>query len=493
MRSVSVLLASEVFSIKCVDNPHVSKSGSERENWYRASWIALILLFGLALFVRLLNLDTDVNSDEAYYYYLTVFPEKYLILHRNHPFLLYVLYHPFAGSLVSFRLVNVLVGSVIPILVYVLLGSYGLSSKMRILGGAAAAINPTLVKFSWIVYLDTLATTLLLLGLLSYKKERWLTTGIALGLSVLTKEYALLAALIIILGSWFRYHSPKTTLLSGFGVGATTLVFLYILFPLGGMTNLTNNVAFGQSINSYVTFALLIMIIVGTVAVLIGLREEGLIVIAYAAFIIGGGFNAGWYLVLPLPFLIISILVSLDRLLGKLKLPTTSGTSIFRFRWFTEGVRIMLVLVFLFSVSNPIAAYNQSQSWHYHGLRDVTTFLTNQYQNRRITLIDCFWAYSLYPFGTHYSVKHEDYTGDSHSLEYYEGHVLETGLAVFCNTNVNMSIRNSLLYTFRNSIVYSQEGYTVLALRPSDPLTTSDPCKWPNACEGFCPQTEGVQ
>jgi len=459
----------------------VSESGSEGGYWDWTSWSALILLFGLALLVRLWNLDTDVNSDEAYYYYLTLFPEKYVILHRNHPFLLYVLYHPLAASLVSFRLVNVFVGSMIPILVYVLLGSYGLSSRIRVLGGAAAAINPTLIKFSWIVYLDTLATTLLLLGFLSYKRGHWLATGIALGLSVLTKEYASLAALIIVLGSWFRFHSPRRTLLSGFGVGVAMVVFLYILFPLGGMANLMSGVAFGQSINPYEVFGLLLMIVVGAVAVLMGLKEEGLIVIVYSVFILGGGFNMGWYLVLPFPFLILSILVSFDRLLGKLNLPITSATSIFRFRWFTDGMRIMLVLVFLFCVSNPVAAYSQSQAWHYQGLRDVTTFLTNQYSGREITVIDCFWAYSLYPFGTLYSVKHEDFTGDSRSLEYYEGHILETGLAVLCSTDVNMSLRNSLLYTFRNFIVYSQQGYTVLALPPSDPLTTSDSCKWLSA------------
>ena len=471
-------------SIKCVNNPHVSESGSEGGNWQRTS-SALILLFGLALLVRLCNLDTDVNSDEAYYYYLTVFPEKYVILHRNHPFLLYVLYHPFAASLVSFRLVDVVVGSLIPILVYVLLGLYRLSSRMRILGGAAAAINPVLIKFSWIVYLDTLATTLLLLGFLSYKRRQWLATGIALGLSVLTKESVLLAALIIILGSWFRFRSPRTTLLSGFGVGVAMVVFLYILFPLGGMAYLMSGVAFGQSINPYEVFGLLLMIVAGMVAVLIGLTEEGLIVMVYAVFILGGGFNMGWYLVLPLPFLILSILVSFDRLFGKLKLLIPSATPIFRFRWFTDGMRIVLVLVFLFSVSNPVATYSQSQAWHYHGLSDVTAFLTTHYPNREITLIDCFWAYALYPFGTVYSVKHEDFTGDSLSPEYYEGHILETGLAVFCNTNVNMSLRDSLLYTFRNFIVYSQQGYTVLALPPSEPITTSSSCKWLNAYERF--------
>jgi len=43
-----------------------------------------------------------------------------------------------------------------------------------------------------------------------------------------------------------------------------------------------------------------------------------------------------------------------------------------------------------------------------------------------------------------------------------------------------MSLRNSLLYTFRNFIVYSPEGYTVLALDPGEPLTTSDSYKWLN-------------
>ena len=465
--------------------PHVSESGSAEGNSQDVSWPVLIFLFGFAFLLRSLNLDTDVNSDEAYYYYLTVFPEKYLTLHRNHPFLLYVLYHPFAISLVSFRLVNVFVGSVIPILVYLLLGSYRLSCRMRILGGVAAAINPTLIKFTWIVYLDTLATTLLLLGFLSYKRERWLATGIALGLSVLTKESALLAALIIILGSWFRFHSPRTTLLSGFGVGAATLVFLYILFPMSGMANLMSGVAFGQSIIPSEVFGLLLMVGVGMVAVLIGLREEGLIVIGYAVFILGGGFNMGWYLVLPFPFLILAILVSSDRLLGKLKMPIASSTSIFRYRWLTNGIRIALVLVFLFSVSNPIATYTQSQTWHFHGLSDVTTFLSNQYPNRQITVVDCFWAYALYPFGTLYSVKHQDFTGDSHSLEYYEGHIIETGLAVLCNTNVNLSLRNSLLHTFRNYIVYSQQGYTVLALPNTQPVTASDSYKWPNVYEGF--------
>jgi len=145
----------------------------------------------------------------------------------------------------------------------------------------------------------------------------------------------------------------------------------------------------------------------------------------------------------------------------------------------------MLVLLLLVFVSNPVAAYVQSEAWHYHGLRDVTTFLTNQYPRGQMTVIDCFWAYSLYPFGTLYSVQHEDFTGDGHSLQYYQDHILETGLAVFCNTDVNMSLRTSLLYTFRNFIVYSREGYTVLALRSGEPLTLSDSCERLNAYEAF--------
>jgi uncharacterized membrane protein len=269
------------------------------------------LLFGLSLFFRVWNLDSDVFSDEAYYYYLTMFPEKYFSLHRNHPFLLYIVYHPFSQDLVTFRFVNILVGSLVPVLVYVLLASYNVRINLRIAGGVAAAINVILVRFSGIVFLDMLAVALLLLGCVFLRRGLWAFSGLTFGLSALVKEYALIAALILVAGVWFRTRSAKLTALCASSVGVAAVILAYIMFPMGGVNELIEGVARGQAIDQSEAIYLMLFALAGLTALFLRLYEESLIVIGYATVVLAGGFNLEWYLILPMPFLILCVVAFL--------------------------------------------------------------------------------------------------------------------------------------------------------------------------------------
>jgi hypothetical protein len=204
----------------------------------------------------------------------------------------------------------------------------------------------------------------------------------------------------------------------------------------------------------------------GLTALFLRLYEESLIVIGYATVVLAGGFNLEWYLILPMPFLILCVVAVFDRVFAKLKHDTPSDTVLRHFAVrFRRPFVGMLVLFCLLTVSNPFATYSHLTDWHQHSLQGVTRFVQEEYPGGEITLIDCFWAYGLYPFGTAYSVSHHDFTGATgFDAGYFEHHVYETRLGVVCPGSQN-AIRDSLLQRFSDFIVYNQEDFIVIAMR----------------------------
>jgi hypothetical protein len=100
-----------------------------------------------------------------------------------------------------------------------------------------------------------------------------------------------------------------------------------------------------------------------------------------------------------------------------------------------------------------------------HQLQDVTQFLTQKYMGRNMVMIDCFWGYSLYPFGTRLKVVHETYTGYNHTVKYYSILINETRLAVIGTIGeleVNYKIRRSLFQSYANNIVFNNTDYIVI-------------------------------
>jgi hypothetical protein len=420
-------------------------------------------------------LDADPAGDEGYYYYLTMFPAKYITLHRNHPPLLYLAYHFFAWNFTVFRLVNVFVGSLIPVLVYLLLDSYGIRKDLRILGGVVAATNVILVKYSGIVLLDTLSVAFLLAGLISYRKKNWSLVGLMLGFAVLTKEYTVLAALPILVGSWFRYRSIKITVQCASGVIFGLGLFCYILFPMKGILGLLGNVAHAAPLSGPWNIVLFLSILPALVVMRKGFYEDGFILVLYAFFIFFWGTNLDWYLVLPIPLIIAFAVIALAWISHNSdsaeKRQSSTGPAANSLSRRTLGVILILYLVVL---SSPLQTYHYIQTWHAHGLRDVTNFLREHYPGGAITLEDCFWADEFYPFGLQYVQIYEDYPSSKagFNLTHYESHILDTGLAVFCsNPGAAGELRDMLLNRFQNFTVYSKNNFIVIAL-PNRETTT---------------------
>jgi len=457
-----------------------SKHGSKREpdEWrfgcvnvsrFRSfsKLVPAALLFALSLLLRIWNLDADVLDDEGYYYYLTLFPEKYLNLHRNHPPMLYLIYHPFAYNLTILRLINGLVGSLIPVLVYFLLDAHKVQKELRIIGGVVAATNIILVKYSGIVFLDTLSVAFLLLSLIFYGKRHWGLVGLTTALAILTKEYSALAVMPIVLCSWLRYRSLKITIKCGSGLILGLGVVYYVLFPMKGVLDLVGGVAHADPLTSIWNVLLFFAVIPAVVVLFKGLYEEGLIVISFASFMFLWSTNLDWYLVLPIPLIIVVVIRTFELISARL----SSLKKDSRFFLSTRGVARrslgLILMLYLIILASPFDTYAYLQNWHPHGLQHVVGFLREQYPDGAITLVDCFWAYEFYPFGVEYVPLHKDYTSAAgeFNLTYYESHILETGLAVFCYTQRPQGgLRDQLLATFHDNIVYSKDNFIVVAL-----------------------------
>jgi len=99
-------------------------------------------------------------------------------------------------SLVPFRLFNSVTGSISVVLIY-LLGRRFFDDRMGLLAGVTSALSPVLWEVDTSGMLDPMGITLLLLGLLLYKKRNYLT-GLVLGLASLVHiEYWFLSLAVI--------------------------------------------------------------------------------------------------------------------------------------------------------------------------------------------------------------------------------------------------------------------------------------------------------
>ena len=252
-----------------------------------------IAIFFLSLWLRTRNLDADVYGDEAYYYYLCMYPERYLTLYRNHPPLTYLVYHAAAESVQATRILNATIGASIPVVVYVYLK--GSKSSVRVLASILAATATVLVRYSGLVFPDTFSSFLFLVGLLLYEKRRWLPASGLLGLSALAKEYAVLGAAILICISYFRYRSLRIAVLLGFGLALAGPVLYYFMFHLGGSYFLLF-VAHDDPLRSIWNLFLFLSLLAILLAGLLGHLEEFVISSAYAVFIVFGVFGLIYYL-----------------------------------------------------------------------------------------------------------------------------------------------------------------------------------------------------
>jgi hypothetical protein len=426
--------------------------------------IVTIVIFAASFLLRVLTLDSDLYGDEAYYYYLSLFPAKYVTLHRNHPPLLYLLYYPFAASVTTFRLINILVGSLVPVVIYFILRTYQIREEYCILGAGIIVFQYLFVRYSAIVFLDMLSVFFILLGYLFYRKKQFLLCGISLGLSCFTKEYALFAASILIIFSLIRHRSIRTTLLCASGTIFSAIAIYIIMFPLGGIVDLTSavehtsilanvNMIFLYLCISYIPFLLIVL--------WHGHYEETLIPIAYTIFIFFFSVTSNWYLIMPLAFLVISLVLAINYIYPKAS--SLKWTSIHINK--TRAFAFIYLLLLLLATIQISATCNFITTNHSHELQDTAQFVINHYSGHKLVSIDCFWATSLYPFGIKLNVTHYENTVNNQSVLYYRELINDTGLAVIAKEGGNSTIKSNLLQFYSKYIVEENSEYVVIEVK----------------------------
>jgi len=421
--------------------------------------IIIIVIFAASFLLRVLTLDNDLYGDEAYYYYLSLLPEKYGVLHRNHPPLLYLLYHPFTASVTTFRLINILVGSLVPIIIYLILRTYKIREEYRILGAGIIVFHSLFVKYSTVVFLDMLSVFFIMLSYLFYRKKQFLLCGLSLGSSCLVKEYALLAASVLVICSLIRYRSIRTTLLCASGTIVSFIAIYIVMFQLGGMAELT-----GAVVHAPIPIGVDILFLYVSLPFLLillrrGYYEEFLIPVVYMLFFIFFMVASEWYPILPFAFLVISLMLALNYIYTNASLLKwidirLNKTRAFAFLYLLLLVSVQIAATGVFIVTN-----------HSHELQDTAQFVTEHYSGRKLTLIDCFWSYSLYPFGTKLNVTHNDYTGYNNPVVYYRGIINDTRLAVIAKEGGNFTIKSNLLQFYSGFKVKENSKYVVVEVK----------------------------
>jgi len=391
-------------------------------------------------------------------------PEKYLTLHRNHPPLMYLLYSSFSHSLWTVRVLNAVIGATIPVLVYLCLDDCRRS--VRIIAGTLAAISTVLVQYSGIIFLDTLSSTLFVLGIVLYRRSRWLLAGCAMGLSILAKEYAILGAAILIALSYLKYRSTKRTVLLGLGFALAMPIVLYFLFYLGGSFFFLM-VAHDDPLNSVWNLFLFLSVPLALISSRPSRYEECLVMTGYAAFITWWRTNLDWYLVLPFPLMIVCLASSLDYAL----IPT-QRVVMRLFRWQLPKPETRLVSsCFLIALAGTLAFTNiwytaeHIIEYHPHELQGLSEFLSKEeYFGRQVTLVECAWPYTFYPFG-HLTVVYCDYPVSDYDEEISVCHIRQTRLAIIGDPPSGQRKRvDALLHFFRDAVVHSSGAYYVISL-----------------------------
>ena len=214
-------------------------------------WPFLAFLFVLSLWPRLHQLHSQVYGDESLYYYLSytlgLAPASVAHLEKlwTHlavrPFL-YLFFFPWAHmGFTAFRCANIVVGSSIPCLMFLLCKKLRVNSFLAIAAAAVVSFHPTCVVFSTQVFPDTLATALVLLGYLGHFTRRVWVWTLLFCLMVLTKEaFAMfLLPLLVVDGLAFLRHGSRKVLAPVLALVAVAITnSISTLRPRGALSGL---------------------------------------------------------------------------------------------------------------------------------------------------------------------------------------------------------------------------------------------------------------
>jgi len=358
----------------------------------------LLLAFSIAILLRLGHLGADPEGDEGVFFFLSYsldhIPDRFMFLEFLRRPLLPLLYHPFSHSLETFRLANIVVGSFIPILVYILLKEYKLNKWLVLSGTILAVVNPILVRYSAFVFTDTLGTVFTLLMFLFFKKGNYPLSAIWLCLATLTKEYYAIAGLAILLIVLIEDKTITKRSIS-YALALLPITILYVInMGLLGMSAPGWDSS-GITIWAF-NYALLSLIFVPLYPLLLrfGRWPEFIMLCAYPAFYIvwhwgeGSGID-NWFHLFPASISIVCLCLILSDMaqhtqqtVGRFKKSSVLAISAILFITCQS-----LVLTLLFEVED----YGNDATV-------LADYVGQHYDNPNLMLVDCFWNYPNYPF-----------------------------------------------------------------------------------------------
>lgn len=417
----------------------------------------LVFLFTLALVLRLNNLDTDPYGDEAFYFYLSRHPESYFTnsVALGHPPLLYYLYRVFSNTLTNFRLVNIIVGAMVPCLIYLILSKKGVTWLNKIAVSTFFTFHYIFVKYSTIVFLDMLGTFFALMALFFYLRENNKIYAISLFFALMTKEYFIIFALVQIVTHFFkkrRIHKPTVIALGLFGIWClhyvvrgppTVLLIVHSINPLelDGLNRMFVNLFFIPMIALTFKKANL---------------EFFLVPIAYSFFLFFWGTCEEWYLLLPIAINSCLIALAVDQIF-KSKSPRMPS----KIQGKVKLISILfMAILFIYSSSSEIElTTNYIQNEHWYELQEASDFLKTQFYNQDLILIDCFWAYSSYPLGEFMNVLYESWSHQE-NLQSLQWGIDQVGLCILGKTGTPTNIM--LQASFKDAVVFENIGYTII-------------------------------
>lgn len=396
------------------------------------TFLIAALLLAVALVVRLRQIHVDLYGDESLYFYLSKTwggapasaPEMpHLFQHvAARPFM-YVFNHPWANlGFFTFRAVNICIGSMVPVFMFFLSRRFGAGSMISAAVAVLAALHPDLVAIASVGFPDTQATALVLASYLLFFSNRLKWSALALTLAVLTKEaYAMFALGLLAIGMVKFLRGQRRPIVVPIVAMVTVVLsngIAIVVFhgsPQGWSPNALNG-EFLEKILFTAWFAPFLL-------VLRVHRKYALIALGLGPpffFLVWGYvFHRGvewWYTTGPITVALIVVAVALQHSISNL------ARLIVEPAWMRESVYDVPVFVAVSASAlclYTVVAAPRGSGWPRLSARSILTpivqpapqensgatfavvsFLEEQDHIESLVLIDTFWAYPYFPFGS---------------------------------------------------------------------------------------------
>jgi hypothetical protein len=379
----------------------------------RRFWLAVALAAGVGLTLRLLRLHLDVANDEAWYFHLArtlagagrnVTPVQPQLAHLILRPVLYLFYWPVAQlGLTGARLVNVALGTFTTVYLAVLCRRLGVRPWPAALAAWIVAFQQITCNYSVFLYPDSLATALLLPAIASFVAGRRGATLALFTLCLLTKEMFAVVPLALVPLSLERGGRL------GWRPGPMTPVLLLPLVPVAAVT-LVATFGLGAHMQGWATekptalfwlaHLLPALLVAWPILVVARRRLELVLSLAFPVFFVLWSYVRGagvsdWYLYGPLHLSALAIVAAADEAGRRVRARRPP-----RLAMVAGAVAAALVAAV---IVRKIVVWNRALVGDDVLATPETVAVAEEVAARRPTrlvLVDCFWAFSYFPFAT---------------------------------------------------------------------------------------------